>query len=384
MEILPWLFVFSTVLPKENNLPFRSKKRKKRETSLNDYASQRDIYIEPARREIPSWLLPLIIFLLIVLVVFYLAPRITEGFIQFVRPTTPTGEAIADNLYGDETLVVTTSVADLLIDDDLKAGRVGQALYNEPVTMVDEQTNYGFTAVRLRDGTTGYMFSDQLTDNRASVEPTGHTHRLVITAASRRIMSHASRGTLIAEIMMGTELFADYRGNGIYRVHLPGGGKGWISDEGTIVLGIHEKIVPPADLERYFVSSAMAFHKVTRLENGISIRGASSSGAAYIAGLVNGVSLPRSLEGQFTTGTPIPFSRDPETGLLSTTEFRTGDLVFLSGSPNGSKPQTMGIAMEDGQLLMSQRGSTSIRLVNLDQEPELNRLIIGVRRVLPQ
>jgi hypothetical protein len=364
-------------------LPFWSKKRKQN-TRLNDYDAPRDVYIEPTRRDIPSWLLPLIIFLLIVLIVFYLAPRITTSVIQLFKPAAATGDAVLDDLYGEETLVVTESVANLLADDDLKSSRVAQALYNEPVTQLKEQTNFGFTAVRLRDGTTGYMFSDQLTDYRGSVEPAGHSYRLVITAASRRVMSHASRGTLVAEVMMGTELFADYRGNGIYRVHLPGGGKGWISDEGTVALGIHEKLKPPADLERYFVSSAMAFHKVTRLENGLSIRGASSTGIAYIAGLVNGVDLPRSLASLYTTGTPMPFSRDAETGLLSTSDLHTGDLVFMAATVNGSEAQEMGIVMEDGQLLMTRRGSTSVRLINLDQEPELNRLIIGIRRVLPQ
>lgn len=344
---------------------------------------RKDIYVAPPQRMIPSWLLPLVAFLTILLVVFYLAPRITEGVVHLVNPPAPTGEAAVNQLYGDDTLVVTLPVSDLLADDDIKADRIAQVLYNEPVTKTGEQAAYGFVAVRLQDGTAGFMFSDQLTAVRDSVEPSGHLYRITISASSRRIMSHASRGTLVAEVMMGTELFADYRGDGIYRVQLPGGEKGWISDEGTIARGIDEKIKPPLDLARYFVSSAMAFHRVTRLQNGLTVRGASSAGVARIAGLVNGITLPRTLAAQYKAGSAVAITRNPDTGLIAMDALKTGDLVFFASVPSGTEPDEMGIIMEDGELLMSRRGVTSIRLVNLDQNAELGRLVIGIRRVLP-
>lgn len=346
--------------------------------------SAKEVYVAPPQRSIPSWLLPLAVFLAIVLVVFYLAPRITDGIVQLVNPPTPTGESAVKHIYGDETLVVSQPVADLLAAADIKADRIAQALYNEPVTRTGAPAAYGFVAVRLQDGTTGYMFSSQLTAVRDSIEPAGHQYRILISAASRRIMSHASRGTLVAEVLMGTELFADYRGDGIYRVHLPGGEKGWLSDEGTLALGVNEKIVPPKDLARYFASSAMAFNRVTRLQNGLTVLGASSAGVAHIAGLVNGIDLPRTLAAIYQAGSSVPFTRSPDTGLVKMDTIRTGDLVFFSAVPGGTEPDEMGIVMADGQLLMSRRSVTSIRLVSLGQNAELGRLVLGIRRIIAE
>lgn len=345
---------------------------------------KKDVYVAPPRHQIPGWLIPLASFLLIVLFVFVVAPALTNRISGMVNPTSPSGQAIVDQLYGDETAVVRVPVADLLNKPDLKGERVAQALYNEPVAKTDVPAAAGFTAVRLSDGSEGFMFADQLTDLRESIEPAAHQYKLVISAPTRRIMTHASRGTLVAEVMMGTVLFSDYRGDGVYRVHLPAGGWGWISDEGTIALGIHDMIKPAKDLARYFASSAMAFHRVTRLENGLSVRGASSTGMAYIAARINGVTLPRTLTGQSAAGKPVTLRTDPSTALLDLSVLKTGDLVFFASESDGKKPGEMGIVLTDGQLLMSRRGWTSIRMVNLSQFPELHRQIISVRRIITE
>lgn len=343
---------------------------------------KKDVYVAPPQRQIPAWLLPLAAFLLIVVIVFYVAPTMIERLSAVVNPTVPSGQAVIDQLYGEETAVVQVPVADLLVLDDIKAERIAQVLYNEPVTKLSKTATLGFTAVRLSDGTEGFMFSDQLSDRRDSIEPAGHQYRLIISAATRRIMTHASKGTLVAEVMMGTTLFSDYRGDGIYRVHLPDGKWGWISDEGTIALGIHDQVEPPKDLARYFVSSAMAFHRVTRLQNGLSVLGASSDGIAFVAAMINGVSLPRTMAGQYTVGIAVSTGLDPATGLAVLDQLKTGDLVFFAAGAGQKEPDEMGIVMTDGQILMSRRGWTSIRLVNLAQNPELHRLFLGARRVI--
>ena len=343
---------------------------------------KKDVYVAPPRHQIPGWLLPLASFLMIVLFVFVLAPALTDRITGAVNPTVPSGQAVVDQLYGDETAVVRVPVADLLDKPDLKGERVAQALYNEPVVKTEKASSAGFTAVRLTDGTEGFMFSEQLSDIRESIEPALHQFKLVISAPTRRIMTHASKGTLVAEVMMGTVLFSDYRGDGIYRVHLPAGGWGWISDEGTIALGVHDVIRPAKDLARYFASSAMAFHRVTRLENGLSVRGASSAGMACIAARINGVTLPRTLAGQAAAGEAVTLRADPATGLPDLSVLKTGDLVFFASETDPRTPGEMGIVLPDGQLLMSRRGWTSVRMVSLTQFPDLHRQIISVRRVI--
>ncbi len=343
---------------------------------------KKEMYVEPRMSHLPAWLIPLISFLLIVVFIFFLGPALAEQISAIIHPTVPTGAAILDQLYGDQTAVVRVPVADLLDQDDLKGIRVAQALYNEPVQKTGQAAEHGFTAVRLSDGTEGFLFTDQLTDNRESIEPAGFLYKIVISAPTRRVMSHASKGTLLAEVMMGTVLMSDYRGDGIYRVRLPGGDHGWISDEGTIALGVHDSIQPARDVTRYFVSSAMAFNRVTRLENGISVRGASSAGVAFVAARLNGIELPRTLSEQAKSGRPVFLEWDEETNLPLLDNLITGDLVFFAGENGGPVPVEMGIVMTDGQLLMSRRGWTSIRLVNLEQHQDLHRQISTIRRII--
>ena len=345
---------------------------------------KKDVYVEPPMRHWPAWLLPLASFALIVLFVFVIGPTLAEKISGIVNPTIPSGAVIVDQFYDDDTVVVQTPVADLLDRDDIKGVRLAQALYNEPVQKTGQPAAHGFLSVRLSDGTEGFLFSDQVTDRRESIEPAGFLYKIVISAPSRRVMTHASKGTLIAEVMMGTILMSDYRGDGIYRVRLPGGEYGWISDEGTIALGVRDSIQPAKDLARYFVSSAMAFHRVTRLENGLSVRGASSAGIACIAARINGVELPRTLADLARTGKSINLQKEETSSLFLLNDLKAGDLLFFAAEKGGQEPAEMGIVMTDGQILMSRRGWTSIRLIDLSQHLDLHQLIIGARRFIQE
>lgn len=383
---------------------------------------KKGIYVEKPERRLPAWFIPMIALLLILAIIFWAAPT------AFSRLQLAIGRSDQDPdevklLYGPEIWAVRKPVADVFLQDDLKSNRITQVLYNEPVTVSDQETQWGFYKVRLQDGMSGFMLADDLADSRASLEPANAQHKVVVITSSKRIMSHARSGTMLAEVMMGTQLFADYRGDGILRVRMPDGQFGWMSEDGLVVMNPDEQIKAAPDGARYFCSSVMAFHHVTVLEEGQSMAGVSMAGAVRIAALVNGVQLPRRLAAQSYAGEDVTFLRttqesgshdteadtdatdgndvgsdndslssDEETdgsdNVPSTTAnvpdltlLQPGDLVFVDDAANPGQPVDMAIVMENGQFLMAPSSKTSIELVDPDRIPDWTSRIIRVRRL---
>lgn len=342
----------------------------------------KNVYVETGRRNIPAWLLPLVVLLLLVLLIFWAAPTVISRIQAFLHIGVYEEQEPASLLYGDDTWTVSEPVADVFVQDDLKAGRLTQALYNEPVLIVSTDCTYGFVRVRLADGSEGYMRKADLVDSRSSIEPDLFSYRLVIAETTKRVLSHASQGTLLVEIPMGTVLFADYRGNGISRVALPGGDVGWIGDDGVIILEPTGTIAAVSGGARYFCSTALAFNQITILPGGQSVYGISTEGIARLAGAINGISLPRLLPDLAAGGQIIKPAINEETGLIEADSIKAGDLVFL-GDPQAENPQPdeMGICVADGQILYAGPGQTSVRLIDLAQNQELLKKILFVRRL---
>jgi len=341
-----------------------------------------NVYVETSRRNIPAWLLPLIVLLLLVLLIFWAAPTVITRIQAFLHIGVYENDEPPSLLYGDDTWTVGKSVANVFTADDLKAGRLTQALYNEPVLILTSDCAPGFVQVRLSDGSQGFMRTSDLINSRSSIEPDLFSYKLVIAETTKRIMSHASQGTLLAEVPMGTVLFADYRGNGISRVALPGGQTGWISDDGVIILEPTSQILPVADGARYFCSTALAFNQITVLPNGQSVYGISTAGIARLAGAINGIALPRLLPDLAASGQPVDLQVNEETGLIETDSIKAGDLVFLRDQAGNSEQATdMGVCVADGQILYAGPGQTSIRLVDLAANPDLLKRILFVRRL---
>ena len=363
---------------------------------------RKSVYIAKARSGLPGWLLPLLALVLIVGLVFWGVPAAINRLRDRSQNQADGETKTYQWIYNEQTRVVNKPVADVFAEPDLKAARVTQTLYNEPVTLraadlgtgqtdPQNQPNLpGFEAVQLADGTVGYMKSRDLTDRRTSVEPDLYQYKLVIATAAKRIMSHASQGTLLAEVMMGTILYADYRGDGISRVSLPDGSTGWISDEGVIVLPVAGQIEIPADAARYFCSTALTFRQVTVIDNGQSVRGVSTTGIARLSAAINGLAVPRTLAGLSQSGRQIPVVHDETSGLIDLTILKPGDLLFLSakqaspGEAVGSslaEPVDLAIYVDINQVLYARPAYSSIQLLDLTQNEDLQQRISLIRRL---
>lgn len=371
---------------KNKNRPTRAQRKygfvapKKVEDHWDFY--QKSVYVAKPGRGIPAWLLPLIILLVVIGVVFWLAPTVIKG----IRSLLSAGEDQTQNevslLYGDDTWTVCKPVADVFDNDDIKAARTTQTLYNEPVLILSEDCTYGFVQVRLGDGCEGYMQRKDLIDNRSSIEPDLYSYKLVIADKTKRILSHASQGTLLAEVPMGTILFADYRGDGISRVGLPDGSFGWISDDGVIILPPTGKIEPVSDGVRYFCSTALAFNQVTILDNGQSVYGISIPGIARLAGMINGINLPRAIGDLAASGQPVELVKDAKTGIFDLSAIEPGDLIFLTDQVGMSDtPVDMAICIKKDQILFARPGQSAIRLIDLTRATDLQLRILFVRRL---
>jgi hypothetical protein len=329
----------------------------------------------------PAWLIPLIILVLIVALVFWAAPTAINRIRALLSNDEQENKDQPKLLYGSDTWTVVSPVADIFDRDDLKAGRLSQALYNEPVRIISRECEYGFVKVRLSDNLEGYMLAKDLAGSHTSIEPDSFTYKLVVVSPSKRIMSHANKGTLLVEVMMGTILFADYRGSGVFRVVLPGGGVGWLSEDGIIVLPPFGQVKTPADGARYFCSTAMAFNQITSLDNGQSILGISTVGIARQAAAANGLILPRTLQGLAESGSLVSLSLDETTRLASLEPVKAGDLLVLADQPGSSTPGGLAIYMGDKMVLYAAPNQSVMQLLDLTRHTDLWGKIIAARRL---
>lgn len=280
-------------------------------------------------------------------------------------------------MYDDSYRVVNVTVTNVLKRADNTSPRLTQVLYNEPVQVIEESDGE-YTRIRTSDGIEGYVRSTDLIADTSSVEPDLHEYMLVISDTSKNVMTHASQGTLITQVMMNTVLYSDIKRDGVYQVSLPGGETGWVGSSGVI------EIEPRSSIEvvssRYFVSSALSLVNATYFENGITKQGISVNGLVYVCSCVNGIVMPRTMEEQMETGTSVPLEYDAVTGDLMIESIIPGDLVFLR-SPTGIGEYDEAICTDTGTLLMRSDAGTTIRLRDFTADSDLASRIVSVRRV---
>lgn len=320
-------------------------------------------------------------FVLLLVGIFYILPRVLPGVFKgtnielFVEPV------INLEYDGPEYRVVADSTVSLMALPEADARRIAQVLYNEPVKFISESKN-GYCKIETMDGLVGYVKASSLIEQTDSIEPDMHQYKLIVSDPSKNIMTHASNGTLIKKVMMNTVLYADIKREGVYQVALPGGNVGWIGSSGVIELS------PRAATEevssRYFVSSVMTFVNARYIENGMSIDGASVNGAVYVSAEINGISIPRTMEGQAQAGIEIIPEPDAVTGQIMIDQILPGDIIFLS-SPNSEPGDTeiyeMAVCTDTGTLFMLSPARTTVRLRNFSSGDDICNRIITIRRI---
>ncbi len=317
----------------------------------------------------------ILITVLVITSVFYILPKTLPELFRGTNIELFVEKEI-NLMYDDTYRVVNVSVTNVFESADNTSPRITQVLYNEPVKVISEEGEY--TKIRTRDDIEGYVRSAHLIEDTSSVEPDLHEYMIIISDTSKNVMTHASQGTLITQVMMNTVLYSDVKRDGVYQVALPGGGTGWVGSSGVI------EIEPRGQIEvvssRYFVSSALSLVNATYFENGISKQGISINGLIYVCSCVNGIVLPRSIEGQMEAGTMVPLEYDAVTGDLLIESIIPGDLVFLASDIHRGEYEPA-LCTNTGVLLMRSEAGTTIRLIQFTADSELASRIVSVRRV---
>ncbi|MHB1485667.1 MAG: SH3 domain-containing protein [Saccharofermentanales bacterium] len=339
----------------------------------------KEVYVgSGGRRQYPAWLLPLIIVIGISLVVFWMGPLILNTITKVLSH--PDDKDKNENLLyaSSEYAVVAVQTADLFDKPDLKASRETQILYNQVVKIIDRSV-YGFYKVILDDGTTGYVMSGDVASYTSCAEPSLFKYKVVVISKSKKIMTHSSNGSTIIEIMMGTVMYSNYQGEDVYKVSLPDKSEGWISANGVLKINSTDEI--KKSNAKSFYTTVLSFNDTTFINQGLTRNGASSDGIAYIAAKVNGIVIPRDKQKQSKTGTEIKVNIDKTTGLINYDDFLAGDLIFFKSTRNPGEVGESGIIIGYGQVLMSRSTSASVKIIDINKDPNLISSILTVRRI---
>lgn len=338
------------------------------DSSLNE---TKKIYIKPGDGIGKTWLIAIAVTALVLAIVFWVAPEFVETLKNRIRQASPAREEI-NLIYQDKGYcVLKVPFTDLYDMPDMRASRMTQVLYNELMKITEAEAE-GFVGVELKDGTRGYVLSRDISYDTRSVEPALYEYKLTIIVKTKRIMSHAYSGSILVEGVMGTHLYSDYGGEGIYRVALAGGGYGWISSEGVVRTEVDEELLPSTG--RKFYETALFFANTTYIPEGLTVYGASANGIIYVASKVNGLNLPRDIQGISKFGTEVPLVFE-ESGTLNFQGIREGDLMFFApdtgtqDEPAQEKPEkysNVGIVVGSGKILISGQGSTSTKIMDIN------------------
>ena len=356
---------------------------------------------ERQKRDFPRWLIPLLIFIILLGLVFVWRPynlqqaRRAEleaaqqkaGALANAQDSQPLvadglnpGQGAAheagpspeqgQGLYEKGQYAVTTeSVVDVFDQPDIRANRIDQILYNTPVRLQPEGTTaMGFTAITLSDGATAYVESRKLTMDKRSVEPLNFKGRLVVATLSKTIYSHPQGGNSLMDVKLGTTLFYRYHYQDLYQVALPNGGEGWVSASGLLQLGVTDPITD-TDGQR-FADTLQGFVGATYLKNGVSDLGASIPGIVQQAARINGLDLPHGIAAMQKLVPEVQGWKN-DNGSINYTRLQPGDLLFLIPKLKQPKPEiqpasNMAVWMDYGIVLADREDAFVVSEMKLE------------------
>ncbi|HHU13010.1 MAG TPA: hypothetical protein GXZ64_07250 [Clostridiaceae bacterium] len=342
--------------------------------NLMDYEEKR-VYVAPKTSVLPPWLLPMLAFAAFAALIFWILPN------QLSDPPEPTVEPGAAIAETEENIVVVQVLAADIFDSPFMRGkRLTQALYNEALT-IRSTTSPNHLGVELADGTRGYVLRSDVSADTSSIIAAPNRLKVIVRDSVKSVMSAASSGTQVAEIPMGSVLYSDYSSDQVMRLILPTGDYGWITKDGVFVMESDDDLPLPDNFTQSFCSSAMAFLNARWMPAGQTLTGVSPEGIARIAGLLNGVQLPYTMEKMADAGHEVTLPVNSESGEYDLRYLRAGDLVFFHVPDDPDKIASLSICMPERQWLGTTASRASIQLTSIADDRELASRIYRVVRL---
>lgn len=263
--------------------------------------------------------------------------------------------------------VISQNVADVYVSPDVKSDRISQALYNQPVSILSNEN--GWAKVKIVDGSTGWIKSKYISSDISSIYGRNYTRRIVVTSREKTIYAYPTGGNTRMIAPMGTELYVVSNIDDSYEVYLPDNKTGWLQGSGIIHIDLKSTI--PVTNAEDFASTALRLKGVSYLLNGMSEAGIDAPGLVYICARINGINLPRMINGQMASGTEIK----PEEALA-------GDLVFLSPTRENESEQirSVGICIGGGNYIFSSRKAGYVTIGEINRE-NADGIVTTARRI---
>lgn len=322
-----------------------------------------------------------LIVLTIFCVVFCGCDQPVDNTIEIPSPkVTAGGEAASPSDEGDDKnespvevsyeniAVVLDTVVDIFREPDITSERVTQAIFNQPVTILEEKDSW--VKVKVVDGYTGWLRSKYIDRDCSSIMKENFTDRAVVTEKTQKVYSGAGSGVTLKDVAMGTELYIKNKKDRYYEVALPGNITGWIETTGTIKVPVGSSI--PKTSAQDFLATVKKFMETPYLWGGVSARqGLDCSGLVYICSRINGVDLPRDADMQYDF---------IKTGPQDTRGLKPGDLLFFSSNEDLSNVSHVGIYIGEDQFIHASQSAGKVTYGSINSDYYKKRLK-GIRRI---
>lgn len=274
--------------------------------------------------------------------------------------------ADTQNIF-ENTGVVIDTLVDVFSDREVTSTRITQAVFNQPLTILDEES--GWSKIKMDNGVEGWVKSKFISRDCASIDGTKYSFKLVVTGKEKKVLSQRKGGIALVNVVMGTVLYSPGKVNNMYEVALPGNITGWLEEGGIIQMEPGERI--PVTSASDFVSTVLKFSGTSFITGGVSTFGMDAAGLVYTCANVNGVELPRDLQGQFeySAGKAVDIGG-----------IKPGDLVFFGSGDEANTLSLVGVYTGDNAFLYANKAKGYITTGSLEDET-FSKKLAGIRRI---
>ncbi|NMB34269.1 MAG: C40 family peptidase [Clostridium sp.] len=268
--------------------------------------------------------------------------------------------------YKDMAIILDT-VVDVFREPDIASERVTQAIYNQPVVLLEKKEPW--VRVRVVDGYTGWIREKYIDTECTSIMEENFRSRIVITGKTKKVSTGIGGGITLKDVVMGTELYVVEKKDRYYNVALPGGISGWIESLDTIEVPVGGNI--PKTSAEDFLDTLNKFTGTPYLWGGVSSwQGLDCSGLVYICARINGVELPRDADQQYES---IEEERSPN-------NLKPGDLLFFSSGEDLADVSHVGVFVGEDSFIHAGKSKGAVAMDSINSGSYRKKLK-GVKRI---
>lgn len=245
--------------------------------------------------------------------------------------------------------VISVMLADVYEAPSLGAERITQALYNQPVEMISQDSE--FFLIKTAAGIEGYILKNKVDKDLGSLETDASDQKILITGKTKTIYAKPDGRMPVEKVVLGTVL--SYRGKAgdWIRVGLCKGIEGYITLNDII---LYESRIPLTNTES-FIRDIVSFDGVKYVKGGSSVlEGIDMPNLVYICAYINGIELPLEIAEMAGEGKSVSFD-----------EIMPGDILFLSNDRYNEIIGDLAVVMSNETAVAYSEKDMSISIIKL-------------------